>query len=148
MTNTNKKIINLFLYFLILFPPIFLFFAIQYSAITVPFWDHVELVKYISSYYDGTLNISDLWQPHNHSRPFTYRLIFLINAILTQWDIRSEYIYIFLAIYGSFLIHIHILWNLTKKKFDILFLYFLAIISIFFFSPVSHNNHWWSMMCW
>ena len=130
MINVHNKSNNLFLYCLILFPAIFIFLAIQYSAITVPFWDHIELVKYISSYYDRSLNLSDLWEPHNHTRPLTYRLIFLINAIITDWDIRSEYIYIFLSIYGCFAIHTYNLWKLCDQKIDTIFLFFLGRLGL------------------
>lgn len=127
-------------------PPLYLFCVVQYSAITVPFWDHTELIKLIDAYKSGTFTLEQLWAPHNHSRPLTYRAIYLANAILTDWDIRSEYIYMYLAIYAAFLVHVRILYERRGGRFDLGFFFFLSILAAFYFSPVGHNNHWWSMM--
>ena len=93
-------------------PLIYNFYVIQFSAITFPFWDHAELINYIVKFRNETLNFFDLFSPHNHTRPFVYRLIYLINANLTDWDIRSEYIYMYMFIYGAFFAHIY----LVKKN--------------------------------
>jgi hypothetical protein len=83
---------RILLYLLIAAPAVFLVVAVQASAVTVPFWDHCELSTVLSDYLDGHLRLSDLWRPHNHSRPLTYRIIFLANAVLTHWDVRSEFV--------------------------------------------------------
>jgi len=57
------------LFLLAALPALYVFFAIQYSAITVPFWDHAEMILRISSWYDGDFHFSSLWEPHNHTRP-------------------------------------------------------------------------------
>lgn len=127
-------------------PAIFLFFAIQYSALTYPFWDHCEIVKFFVKYYEGHLSLSDLWSPHNHTRPLTYRLIVIGNGILTDWDIRSEFVYLMIQIYAAFGVLAYALWRVMDRKSDVYFAAALVLLSIFSFSPVGHNNHWWSMM--
>lgn len=134
------------LYGLAFAPAAYLLVAVQYSAITFPFWDHAELIRFLQSYYDGTLRLSDLWQPHNHSRPFTYRLVYVVNAIVTGWDIRSEYVFLLLSIFGAYAIHLRALYRLDARHTRVGFAGGAAALSIFFFSPVGHNNHWWSMM--
>jgi len=81
--------------------PIYLFVMIQYSAVTVPFADHLETAKTIVKYFDGNLTFRDLVGLHNQARPLFPRLIFIGNAALTQWDIKSEFVYIYLTIYGT-----------------------------------------------
>lgn len=144
--NLTISRIRIVLLLLSSIPAIYLLIVIQYSAITVPFWDHAEMVLWISSWYDGTLRISSLWAPHNETRPFVYRVVMLFNAILTNWDIRSEYVYMYATIYGTFLVHLFALHKLTYAKNSLVFPTALLLISLLIFSPVGHNNHWWSMM--
>lgn len=127
-------------------PALFLLCAVQASAITVPFWDHCELISIIDHYYSGTLEAKELWRPHNHSRPFTYRTIYLANAILTRWDIRSEYLIHLSTIFGAFLLQAAAVRKLRGGTWDVPGLACLGALSILAFSPVGHNNHWWSMM--
>ncbi|HEY9216139.1 MAG TPA: hypothetical protein VIQ29_25205 [Ancylobacter sp.] len=128
-------------------PPLYLLVAIQYSAITVPFWDHTELIRWIVSWDEGSFHFSSLWAPHNHTRPFVYRLVMVFNAVLTGWDIRSEYIYMYLAIYGTCACHAWVIHRLLASAIPpIVFSRTLLLSSLILFSPVGHNNHWWSMM--
>jgi len=131
----------------ILLPPFFLLLAVQYSAITFPYWDHCELVKFFAKYYDGNLSLHDLWAPHNHTRPLTYRVVMLLNGVLTRWDIRSEYIYLLASLYGAFAVLAGRFRKTFESKPAVVPLMFLAAVSVFHFSPAGHNNHWWSMMC-
>ena len=127
-------------------PPVYLFIMIQLGAITFPFWDHLALIHVIAKYHDGSLHFSDLIAPHNQTRPLTYRTIYLINAILTDWDIRSEYIYMYAAIYSLWALHLYALWRIWERKPDTSFYLTCLVATVFLFSPVGHNNHWWSMM--
>lgn len=128
-------------------PAVYLLVAIQYSAITVPFWDHVDLIRFIVPWYEGHFQFSSLWVPHNHTRPFVYRLVMVLNAVATNWDIRSEYIYLYLSIYGTFACYV---WLASRIVIGagaaVVRPVTLLSISLLLFSPVGHNNHWWSMM--
>lgn len=128
-------------------PAIYVFFAIQYSAITVPFWDHTELIHWLVAWHDGEFEFSSLWAPHNQTRPLVYRVVMFFNAILTDWDVRSEYIYLYLTLYGTFACHIWALHRATRDAhYTTVFPLILVVVSLLLFSPVGHNNHWWSMM--
>jgi hypothetical protein len=128
-------------------PPLYILVAIQYSAITVPFWDHTELIRWITAWNEGDFHFSSLWAPHNHTRPFVYRFVMVFNAALTDWDIRSEYIYMYLAIYGTFACHAWLIGRLEAvPKHRMIFAVTVLLSSLVLFSPVGHNNHWWSMM--
>jgi hypothetical protein len=143
----NKKLVAPILLLAALIPPVYNLLSIQHSALTVPFWDHVELIKFLTAWHDGSFVFSSLWQPHNHTRPLFYRLVMLGNAILTDWDLRSEYIFLYIALWGGFLLHLFALWVIIPlEKKGKLFPTFALLFSIISFSPVGHNNHWWSMM--
>jgi len=128
-------------------PAIYLLAAIQYAAITVPFGDHVDLIRFIVPWYEGNFHFSSLWAPHNHTRPLVYRLVMILNAVATDWDQRSEYLFIYLSIYGTFACFAWLACRIVigtgaRAALPVT----LLSISLLAFSPVGHNNHWWSMM--
>jgi hypothetical protein len=121
-------------------------FNVNYAALTYPFWDHVEIGRIVVKSFDGTLTWSDLWAPHNHSRPLLLRLIFVANAHLTAWDIRSEFT---LSLLTVALQLISLLIVVSKFAQQSLLRYpglLLAFFSALICSPAAHNNHWWSFM--
>jgi len=68
--------------------------AVQYSALPYPIGDHWEFIGLFAKLDTHRLSFPDLWQPHNHARPLTFRALILLNGALTGWDIRSEFIYL------------------------------------------------------
>lgn len=143
----GASLLRVMLFLLAGLPALYIFVAIQYSAITVPFWDHTELIQWIASWHDGSFRFSSLWAPHNHTRPLVYRFVMLFNALLTDWDIRSEYIYMYLALYGTFACHVWALRRVTAGAIlNMALPLAVLLVSLVLFSPVGHNNHWWSMM--
>ena len=124
----------------------YLVIAIQYSAIIYPYFDHLVLLKYLSAYYDGNLNFTDLFEPQAQTRPFVPRLIFLANAVLTKWDIRSEFVFIYATFFGTLAAHLYALRRLSDHSLTPPFIIGAGLISIFICSPVGNTNHWWSLM--
>lgn len=127
-------------------PPVFLFVAVQHSALTHPFWDYCELIPFFDKLQSGTLALSDLFAPQNHSRPAAWRALLLANAWLTDWDIRSEYVYLLGALVSAFLVQVLLLRRCCASCSPQRMLALVAILSIVSFSPAAHNNHWWSML--
>jgi hypothetical protein len=129
-------------------PALYLFLAIQRGAITVPFWDHCELINTLTPWYDGTFHVSSLFAPQNQARPLLYRLVMGANAVLTDWDVRSEFTYIYASFYGVFALHAWALKNVTTSASprNPVFPVALFLASLIIFSPVGHNDQWWSLM--
>jgi hypothetical protein len=127
-------------------PPLYLFVMIQYGAITFPYWDHVPTAKYIIQYFDGTLTFKDLVEPHNEARPLLPRLIFVASAALTKWDVRAEYSYIYLTVYGALATLLIALWRLSRDWPKPAMFITALLISILACSPVGAMNHYWSLM--
>src|SRR4051794_2613884 len=95
---------------------LFLFIMMQLSALTYPFWDHWEQAEAISIYYEKGLGAA-LWHVFTslsqHTRPITVRLVFLFNAILTRWDVGSEYIYMYIVLAAGLTLHFRIVRRLS-----------------------------------
>jgi hypothetical protein len=127
-------------------PIIYLVFAIQYSAIIYPYFDHLVFVKYLAAHYDGNLHIVDLFAPQAQSRPFIPRLIFLANAVATEWDVRSEFIFLYATIFGTLAVHFYTLRRLCNDFPVLPFMVAAVFISVLICSPVGNTNHWWSLM--
>jgi len=146
-----RSILRLVFAGLVFASPIFIFIMIQMGGVTFPFWDNWEAVPFLVQYYD-----EGIWPtlkqivtlPNQHCRPVTLRLVQLFNGVLTHWDIRSEYIYLYLALFGTFLVHCGIVRRLdgAKKGLSLPAWCLLSLVSILYFSPANHNNHWWSWM--
>jgi hypothetical protein len=130
----------------ILLPPLYLLAMIQYGALTFPYWDHMATSKQIIHYFDGTLTFQDLIELQNEARPLFPRLIFVVNAALTKWDIRSEYIYIYLTVYGALAALLFALWRVSREWSRLAVLTTALVISILACSPVGAMNHYWSLM--
>jgi hypothetical protein len=133
------------LWLIVFAPAIFFVLAVQHSAIVFPFWDHCELIKYFAKIHDHTLRISELWAPHNHARPLVYRAILLLNGLLTDWEIASEYLYLIASVVLAFVLQGICLRRLCGGL-TLRCLALLLVLSVFSFSPAGHNNHWWSCM--
>ena len=127
-------------------PPLFLLVAVQHGAVTHPFWDYCRLIPYFDQLHNGTLSFSDLFVAHNQNRPATWRVLILANAWLTGWDIRSEYVYLMIALIGAFLMQVLLLRRCCASCSHLRQLALVALLSIVSFSPTAHNNHWWSML--
>ena len=131
-------------------PVLFVFAMIQMSSVTAPFWDHWEQAQFIVAYYDKGLAAAvhdTLVSLSQHSRPVTTRLIYLANGILTGWDVRSEYVYIYAALAIGLFIHYRIIRrNAQTRSVTTSEAALFSVISIVYLSPANHNNHWWSMM--
>ena len=130
-------------------PPLFVFFMIQMGAVTFPFWDHWEQARFLITYYDHGLFAAVrevIGALSQHTRPITVRLIFLINGILTDWDIRSEYVYMYIVFACTLIAHYKLIRKLDRQQSSLPGAILFSVISVIYFSPANHNNHWWSWM--
>jgi hypothetical protein len=145
MKSRSCRWLRASLWLLTIVPLVFFVMAVQYSAIIFPFWDHCEMIRYFAMLHDHTLRLSDLWAPHNHSRPLTLRSLVLLNGSLTGWDIRSEYIYLIASVLAAFALQALCLRRLLGA-WSSKCLSLVLLLSVISFSPAGHNNHWWSFM--
>jgi len=143
--QVSSALCRVFLWCVIIAPVLFFFLVVQYSAITFPFWDHCEFILDFAKLHDHTFRINDLWAAHNHSRPLTLTTIVLLNGLVTDWDIRSEYVYLLSSVIAGFAIQAYCIKKIAGR-FNLTCLASTAALSVISFSPAGHNNHWWSFM--
>jgi hypothetical protein len=75
---------------LALVPLAFLIGVVARYAVAVPYLDQWELVPLLEKTYHGDLTLRDLWLQHNEHRLVFPRIIMLLLARLTRWNIRYE----------------------------------------------------------
>jgi hypothetical protein len=75
---------------LALIPFAYLVALVAKYGVDVPFWDQWELVPLLEKSYQGTLSFRDLWVQQNAHRVFFPRLIMIILARFSGWNICYE----------------------------------------------------------
>ena len=131
---------------LVLAPAMYFITAVQYGGLTYPFWDHCELGMLLVQAREGRLDWGDLWMPHNHARPLLFRLLLLALGLASNWNIRLELVLLCAIICAAFLTIGYALWRQFGRSTGPAFLATLSLVSVVVFSPVAHNDHWWSFM--
>lgn len=131
---------------LVLAPALYFMTAVQYGGLTYPFWDHCATGMLLVEAKEGTLDWRDFWTPHNHARPALFRLLLLGLGLATDWNIRLELVLLCGIIGGAFLTIGYAVWRQFGRTRSIEFLATLSLLSIAVFSPVAHNDQWWSFM--
>ena len=62
------------------------FLVFKYKA-DVPFWDDWLFIPFLEKFYAGTLTIVDFWRQEMEHRIFFPRILFLLSAHLSRWDV-------------------------------------------------------------
>lgn len=112
---------------------------IKFST-NVPFMDQWALVPLLEKLHNGTLGFQDLWAQHNEHRIFFPKIIMLVLAKFTNWNIYFE---LAINIILGLLIYIIVLNSIlnTKEITNPLIICFLS--SLFIFSLVQWENWTW-----
>ena len=82
----KKAIVNTAI-FLPLVPVIFFVYKF---GITIPYWDQWELVPLLEKMHNNTLTLADLWSQHNEHRIIFPKILMLLLARLSNWNIFLE----------------------------------------------------------
>jgi hypothetical protein len=117
MSHLSKlKNINLIVIVLLTCLPI-LFIAIYIwrFGVNIPFMDQWRVVSLFSKEKQGTLTLVDLFIQHNEHRPFFPRLIWLMLAAFTRYNVNAELWVNFLTALGTFLFFIRRAVNTWNK---------------------------------
>jgi len=90
---------------------------IYFLGLNIPFWDQWANVSLLMKQQQGILSIADLFAQHNEHRPFFPRLIWLVLARLTHYNVKAEQwtnLLIALAAFGFFIQRSLRLWREYK----------------------------------
>lgn len=128
---------------LTLLPLIFTIFSVASYGFNFPFWDQWELIPLLASSFEGNFKFSDLLAWHNEHRPFFPRLIMLLIAYPTRWNISYELITnLILSVLLFTTLLLQIKKTVQETKATKLFL-LVPLISILVFSMSQWENFVW-----
>ena len=128
---------------LALAPLAFLIWVVAQYAVDVPFWDQWEFVPLLEKSYHGQLTFPDLWAQHNEHRILFPKIIMLVLAHLTGWNIRCELAVNIILALGIFAVFIHQV-KITGRKLGIAGLpRAIPAISLIVFSISQYQNWLW-----
>lgn len=71
-------------------PIIFTSFFVYKFGITIPFWDQWEFVPLLEKIHNNTFTLADLWSQHNEHRILFPKIIMLLLARWSNWNIFLE----------------------------------------------------------
>ena len=128
---------------LALLPLAILIWTVVQYAVAVPYLDQWELVPYLEKMYQGELTFHDLWAQHNEHRIFFPKIIMLLLARLTHWNIRYELAVNILLALGIFAVFIRQV-KMTERKLAVARLpWAIPAISLVVFSISQYQNWLW-----
>ncbi|MBN2588963.1 MAG: hypothetical protein JXA96_03800 [Sedimentisphaerales bacterium] len=123
----------------IVLPVLLAFYFVYKYGIHVPYWDEWEFVTLLEKFHNHTLTIGDFWAQHSEHRIFFPRLLMLLFAHISGWNIYYELFFsiIFATISLCFLFSL--LDNTQASKNNSII---KVIISLLIFSMAQYEN--WS----
>ena len=116
-----------------------------YYAVDIPRADEWVIVPLIEKFYSGTLKFADFFAQHNEHRIVTGKVIMLLNAVLTNWNMYIEMaINVVFAMGTSIVIYYSVekITGIEQKKKNIL--YFASAWIIFSFT--QQECYLWGFM--
>ena len=134
--------LHLFLAALAFAPAIPLAGLVNRYGVDVLYRDQWEEVPFMAKAFRGGLTLADFFEPHNEHRIFFPRLLFVLLARLTHWNVRAE---MGLIVAGACLIawSLQILLRRSWPEQPVKALAFSLVVNLFVFSPIQHQNWLW-----
>jgi hypothetical protein len=131
-----KKVVVIAILFL---PLVFTFFFVCEFGLTIPYWDQWELVPLLEKMHNHTLTFADLWAQHNEHRIVFPRILMLLLARLSNWNIFLELCTSMVLATFTFLF----LLSILRSTSEITSFWLKMFISLMIFSIVQGENWVW-----
>lgn len=121
-------------------PAIYALYFIARYHIDLPVEDHWVLLSLMHDLRSGDLTFEQLWKPHNEQRMFFPKVVMLMLADASDWNVSLEVAFNAALLVGLFvIIAVHMI--LTAKRLQLgIEKWPLPILSIFLFSLVQWEN--------
>lgn len=120
-------------------PLVFTSFFIYKFGITIPYWDQWELVPLLEKMHNHSLTLADLWAQHNEHRIIFPRILMLLLARLSNWNIFLELCTN--VILGIFIFQF--LLSILRSTSEITSFWLKMFISLMVFSIFQYDNWLW-----
>lgn len=104
---------------------------IIHYGVNVPMWDDWAHIKFIQAFYTQSLNVRDLFEQYGEYRPFLSRVIIIVIALTTEYNIIAQLIVSWILRVATF----GIIFHFYKENFgasNISLARFLPIALLFF----------------
>jgi hypothetical protein len=126
-----------------LVPLLFLIWVVAQYSVNVPFVDQWDFVPLLEKMYQGNLTFHDLWAQHNEHRILFPKILLLLLARLTHWNIRCEMAVNVILALGIFAVFLHQV-NITGRRLAVARLpWAVPAISLAVFSLSQYENWLW-----
>ena len=114
---------------------------IHLFGVNIPFWDQWSFVEYLMLKNQGLLSVQSLFWQHNEHRPFFPRLIWLVSASLTHYNIKAELwinLFIALGVFTFFMRRVLKMWKENQADAP---MFLLPLLSLLVFN-LGHRESW------
>ena len=114
---------------------------IYFFGLNIPFWDQWANVSLLMKQQQGTLSFADLFAQHSEHRPLFPRLLWIVLAELTHYNVKAEQwtnLFIAVTVFGFFVQRSLRLWrehNLTVPPS------LIPLLSLLVFN-LGHRESW------
>ena len=134
---------NLVWIFLSLLPFLFLIVWLFLHNVDIPYWDQWEFVPLIEEYNQGDVSPYTLCRQHNEHRLFFPKMIMLILADLTHWNISYELVVNVVLAFGIFLLFVFLINFSLKSYCNSGKPWIIPLVSLLLFSLSQWENWIW-----
>lgn len=124
-------------------PLIALIVYVNRYGVDLPFLDQWEFIPVLEKFYQGHLTFSDLWQQHNEHRIFFPRIVFLVLARMTHWNIRYEMAANIIVAAGIFLAIAYQIRKTSRATGSRYLMWTVPAVSVITFSLMQWENWLW-----
>lgn len=138
LIKQNKKII---VATLVAIPVIILGGLLVAWSVNAPFADQWIYADLLGKLHSGTLTFNDLWHQHNEHRIFFPKVIQLIVATITNWNVRVEVLMNFAAALSTYALLAWLIWKTCKKQISLAV--GAILVAWLLFSPLPYINWIW-----
>ena len=140
--NKYKPQKGLILPILILFPFLLLMvLSVVHYGVNTPYYDEWDMVPLFQKVDHHELFFKDLWAQHNEHRIVFPKIVILMAAYITHWNIKAELlISICFAVASVCLLYLMVIKKINNKRLKVAA---LTLVTILFFSPVQWDNWLW-----
>jgi hypothetical protein len=149
-TNLQVRVLQFFTarhhlpYTLALLPILFLVVLLVTKTVNVPYWDQWEFVPLIQHVHAGHFYFfTDFWHQHNEHRLLFPRIVMIVSATITHWNIRVESGISFTIALGSFVLLLKSLRHTQIQVKHAMPLLLPLLLGVIWFSPVQVENWFW-----
>lgn len=123
--------------------PVFLVSMILLFQVDIPFQDQWDLVPLLQKSYESQLHAGDLWALYGEHRMFFPRLMMILLAHITRWNILWESLFSVLLAGGLFSILVHASQKILKTCSRTIRLWVIPVLSFLIFSMNQAEVWFW-----